>query len=268
MVNILFSRTTNAIYINKNKGNRQHHYTFMTIIDHVIRTVKLENIDIIFPLKMEDVICLAENRQILNDNNIKILLSDIETINMLNHKTNFYDFMIENNFSQYIPKKYDLIQYPCILKKNVSFYGLGSKIVWTESDLPHHKNLDIIKQEYAMVEPIYGEYEYATHVLAKDGEIILHCTYRFSQFNNKNIYIRGSGSKDQSKEVININDDIISTFRKVIKTLNYNGMCCFDYKIVDDIPKIFEINPRIGMSLMKGENVCKFIDKYTELLTY
>lgn len=267
--NIIFSKTSNPHKINKTKRNknknRTYHFIYLNNLNHILRYSKTENAYIIFPLSIEDVLYLSDhkNRQILYQNQIRFLLSDHDIISILNNKSNFVDYMINHGYIDYIPKKYDCIQFPCILKRNISFYGVDSMIVKKQSDLKKYMTPQYIKDNYLIQEPIYGIYEYATHILAKDGIIILHCTYRFTQ--NNNLYIRGTAHKDHQKEKIDHDQNIYNVFSNIIYTLNYTGICCIDYKIENNSVRIFEINPRIGMSLIKGNHLGEFIDKYIEL---
>jgi predicted ATP-grasp superfamily ATP-dependent carboligase len=41
----------------------------------------------------------------------------------------------------------------------------------------------------------------------------------------------------------------MTLFCDTMKDLNYSGGCCIDFKFVDDIIYIFEINPRFGGGL-------------------
>ena len=41
----------------------------------------------------------------------------------------------------------------------------------------------------------------------------------------------------------------LATFSSILTAIGYEGLCCFDYKIANGKPKIFEINPRFGGSL-------------------
>jgi carbamoylphosphate synthase large subunit len=48
---------------------------------------------------------------------------------------------------------------------------------------------------------------------------------------------------------------VSSIFESIIKHLNYSGPCNIDFKLINGTPKIFEINPRLGGSLMVSENL-------------
>ena len=51
----------------------------------------------------------------------------------------------------------------------------------------------------------------------------------------------------------------------ILKKIAYKGLCCFNYKIVDDKPLIFEMNPRFGASLIRDLN--NIIEKQLELVS-
>jgi len=41
----------------------------------------------------------------------------------------------------------------------------------------------------------------------------------------------------------------LELFSNILKNIGYQGLCCIDYKMKDNSPMIFEINPRFGGSL-------------------
>jgi predicted ATP-grasp superfamily ATP-dependent carboligase len=41
----------------------------------------------------------------------------------------------------------------------------------------------------------------------------------------------------------------LGLFARVVAVLDFNGICCVNYKLHRGVPKILEINPRIGASL-------------------
>jgi predicted ATP-grasp superfamily ATP-dependent carboligase len=49
-------------------------------------------------------------------------------------------------------------------------------------------------------------------------------------------------------------------FASVIKAFNYSGPACINFKIHDGVPKIFEIYPRMGGSLMMTHTEPYLID--------
>lgn len=43
--------------------------------------------------------------------------------------------------------------------------------------------------------------------------------------------------------------EFLGLFSDILNLIDFNGLFCFNFKIVDDVPMIFEINPRLGWSL-------------------
>ena len=54
-------------------------------------------------------------------------------------------------------------------------------------------------------------------------------------------------------------------FAEILRAIGFdNGICCFDYKLVDGRPVIFELNPRFGASLVY--DAPNFLDAYAGAL--
>ncbi len=46
-------------------------------------------------------------------------------------------------------------------------------------------------------------------------------------------------------------ETFLDVFADILQIAGFtDGTCCVDYKVVDGIPKIFEVNPRFGWSLL------------------
>jgi carbamoylphosphate synthase large subunit len=52
-----------------------------------------------------------------------------------------------------------------------------------------------------------------------------------------------------------LNFNVAAVFKDIIKHLHYSGPCNIDFKLINGHPRIFEINPRLGGSLMVSDNV-------------
>ena len=154
---------------------------------------------------------------------------------------------------------FEPIKYPCILKKRKSVWGIGTFIIDNESDF---KSVDLIKsnicEDYLLCEPILGNTEYGTHVLAANGEILFcrSAQYIFDSdvyvFGQKKIYDRSSFVSLEE-----IYPEVFDNIKLIVKTFNCSGFICIDHKIVENKIKIFEINPRIGGSLAKTPELLK-----------
>lgn len=227
-------------------------------IDDIIEKCKTDGLKTIFNSSIRTNEILFNNLQKLKQNDIGALVTDSQMINICNHKTHFVDFMIENGFKRYVPEKYDKMQYPCILKKNVSLWGAGCHILESKYDIPANIEID----DYLCQELILGKVEYTTHILAHNGKSIKCQTYQFTF--NEDHHVKGFSNTPANKKIIQYYHPI---FERILTKLNYNGFCCFNFKLRGYSPKIFELNPRIGTSLsFNRTEFDKFVDKYINLV--
>jgi glutathione synthase/RimK-type ligase-like ATP-grasp enzyme len=180
-------------------------------------------------------------------------------IDNFNNKNIFYNFMIINNFEKYIPKKVFNI-YPSIAKPFIGMSGKNIYILKNEEDYNIYKNR--ITNKYIIQEYIQSFISNRVHLLFKDGEYIhgivyeIHHLYEYYIDNGRlNNYIR----RELTEEEKNV-------FSQICKKNNYHGLCCIDYTYdINNNIKIFEINPRLGGSLVTKKNDFKlFITKIIE----
>jgi len=226
--------------------------------NEIIEYCHSNNINIIFPYSCPHTQYLIKNRDKFYKKNIKFLVPNLYVFLCFDDKALFSIFMHYFNFEQYMPKYYDTIKIPCILKHKSLDYGRSSYIIKNESDIP-----DVNLKKYVICEIIEGENEYATHILAQNGKIELHLTVKH-KFTSQT-FIHGTQTKPLYSKLVILDDKILDVFNNIIKASSYSGMLCIDYKIVDDKPIIFEINPRVGGSLVRCGLIANFIDKYCKL---
>lgn len=196
------------------------------------------NIDYILPLSREDYEIISKKNI-----NVKILYPSINIMHLLHDKIIFTKFMLKYHQNN-IPKVYYLeeklydsnINYPVISKPKISVSGSGMTIINNKTELSKIKN-KIIIQKY-----ISNDYEYGAFMLCIDGEIINYKIIR--EIFSKKSYIKKKNYKNYEE----VKDFDITLFRKIIKQLNYSGGCNIDFKFVNNIIYIFEINPRFGGS--------------------
>jgi predicted ATP-grasp superfamily ATP-dependent carboligase len=242
-------------------------------ISTIIDLIKQHDIFIIIPCTYAQMSFISKHKTTLNDIGIYNILCNDSTINnieILNDKCNFIKFMqSDQNLVNYIPKVLhlkhgsdnialdqqqnevqfptDSITYPCILKKAISYAGNGSKIYTSKSQLISDKiNLntnDLIIQEY-----IAGSVEYGGHFLVINGHIIFKAYYSNTHASNQKLYIQRGHMNTYKK--VNIDRNIELVFNDIFIKLNYTGFACIDFKIQNGNPTIFEINPRLGGTLV------------------
>ncbi len=153
--------------------------------------------------------------------------------------------LIKAGFDQYIPKVTQGLGLttPYILKKRIGWWGTGCYIVRNYDD--EKAQLDRINDpEYFCQELVHGSAEFATHILFIGGRIVksLNIKYEFSI----DTPIKGQ-DPDQLKVVHRC--PYLDLFARVLRTVQFEGLCCVNYKVTNGQPFLLEINPRFGGSL-------------------
>lgn len=166
---------------------------------------------------------------------------------ILDNKLLFQVFMKENGFEKHIPVLYvsktkgqiifhDQLWYPCVCKPVLGRGAEGVYIAQGKEDIKHENRDEIIEQY------IPGETEYSAHFSVKDGKIA-YSVYFMAKYSVMEIK-RGDIRNYEAQH----RDD--SPFNRIFEALNYTGFACANFKILDDTVKIFEINPRLGGSIL------------------
>ncbi|WP_455757816.1 ATP-grasp domain-containing protein [Sulfurimonas sp.] len=233
-------------------------------INKVIDYCKLVDIKVIFAQVVFAQNFVNKHRKLLEENGIKFIINDKVMLDTFVNKKKFYHFMIDTNMSEYIPQYYkdvDDVKFPAIIKAQTGGNGRNMEIVYNKEELLSSE-VDGIVSEY-----IPDTIEYATHVICKDDKVLTSITYKKTSLNEFYIMKQNTGAEVKFEIIqtpfIDIFAEILS---KVSKNSGYS-LACIDYKIVDNKPKIFEINPRLGYTLFKRPDDLKsFIDIYTKEL--
>jgi carbamoylphosphate synthase large subunit len=178
-------------------------------------------------------------------------------LNTFENKQLFWNLLKNNDMLKYTPETYDYltlnnIKYPCIIKPTNLNCGKYMCVVDNDVDLINGikrvKNYQFIVQEY-----ICDPNEYVTHCVVKNGKIMLHVSYVYEC--SDKYFIKGISSVKLSKKWTLLDNDL-EIFEKILKLVNFSGICNLNYKYnKENIPLIFEINPRLGGSLMANENI-------------
>lgn len=221
-----------------------------------IRAADLNHYDLIVPLKLEDIAYLNDTHPELNGE--KYLVPTTAVLDICNDKAQFNQFLSEHGHGQFIPEAGN--EYPYILKKRIDAWGRNSIIIPDSETEDQHadkaRSRDYFRQAY-----IEGRTEYATHILFRNGAVRFHRTVEFDFDTDYYVY----GKRDQSAAKRSLAfTPFIDTFGAILTDLNYEGICCFDYKIQDSQPRIFELNPRYGSSLTG--HLGKLMPAYSALL--
>lgn len=247
---IFANKKSLSILISKQKGWQQSLQTGFANTKHKITfdNFSKENIckyDLVIPLNLDDSYFLNEHKDKIENNPIPI--ASKEVIDLCDDKVRFNQFMIANGFSDYIPAVDISNTLPFIVKKRIDVFGHNSHIVSTHEDRRHLAHT-INDPEYFTQALVTGNKEYATHIYFNQGKILyaLNIEYIFDQ----DIAIKGP-DKPLARTVCS--NQYLDLFSDILNTIDYQGICCINYKIENNKPLILEINPRVGGSF------CEFI---------
>lgn len=261
---------------------REKHY-----IDSVINCCKEYDCKVIIPGSEPELVKIAENIDLFNDNGIYVPINSIELINLCKDKIKFNEFLKQNNFAycetigiNYDDRSPSLIKFPYVLKPTS---GSGSKdvfIVQTQTELNSiieylGKDNEFLLQEYvgtAMNEYTVGilctpERGYINHItLKRDLSYGLSVKQRVQ--NRTTVKSLGDSlviSTGISQGTFVENPLIDNVVHQLVEKLNPTSTINMQCRIHENKVYIFEINPRFSgttnLRAIVGFNEPEFIIK-------
>ena len=184
-----------------------------------------------------------------------LFTNDVIKVNILNNKGLFAKFMMQY-FNEYIPRTvyfnvndkeiYDsnLILPKMIKKPTIGCASQNTKII---SEIDKIKN--IVVSEYIIHDVIF-----AGHFLFINN-VLMDKIYFYKDIKENSIY-KGRITQYKVCDKLSCDDNI---FIEIFKKINYSGFACIDFTISNNKIYIFEINPRIGGSLILN---IKYLNKF------
>lgn len=207
------------------------------------KKVNLNRFYLIFPLSEDASNYFNQKYSYLNYK--KAIVPSNEAIELCKDKKIFTEFLIKHGFEKYTIKPPNPFQYPYILKKRIDEDGANTVIIYDTVSEDEHRN-ELNSDEFFTQEYIEGNDEYAMHIIMYKKEVIYYKTMKYTFEQNK--FVKGSGCKQYSQTTVD-HLRFIDQFKNILNTMNYEGVCCIDYKLQNGCIKIFEINARMGASL-------------------
>ena len=202
--------------------------------------------------KLHYILPLLETHMIdLYARKIKAMMPELETIKTFMCKKKFHDYVINNNLLDYIPKTYTSIDdIPNAKRVITKPYNLNSGSGMHITTRIREKDfINRIVQEY-----LTGNKEYCAYIVAKNGKIQLCIVYEYTF--EKNMHIK-TANNNMTMEKIILDQKYINQLELFLLPCLYNGICNMDFKMDNNLLKVLEINPRLGGSLMKSDEVIK-----------
>jgi hypothetical protein len=184
------------------------------------------------------------------------LVPSRRAIETLGDKANFAAYARQHGLANHCPRHFatpDEAVFPCVVKRTNLNAGRGVAVVATRDELAATMEMapwqghPVVLQAY---EP--SDHNCVTHAVCVRGKIVTEISYH--QPLPEGQRIRG-GTRVPCVR-FEPSAELIATFERFLAPLAYDGVCNFDYMHrADGTPCLFEINPRLGGSLMFPDNV-------------
>lgn len=165
-------------------------------------------------------------------------------IDLLDNHLKFSNWMNENGMGGFIPQVYhDDLEFPLILKETRSTdSGNGVHLIHDRDELGYWEmRVGEAGFGWVLQKGVKGRVEYGLHGLAVKGVHLAHACLKLEL--PSDLHIRSGG---QDGELVEIDTSPVD---QVLRLLDFTGFYSASLKI-DQGMKIFEINPRIGTSLI------------------
>lgn len=185
------------------------------------------------------------------------LIPDERAIAVLSDKGAFSTYVAAHGFGDLCPRTYESgaeAVFPCVLKRTDLNGGHGVAVVGSLLDLearleqPPWEGRPVILQSLAA-----GATEYVTHCVCRYGRVLWHCSFAYALDRPDAIRTHDSG---EILGPVPTPPLMLSQIEAFLAPLSYSGPCNVDYKLSGEGNIIvFEINPRLGGSLMRPDNV-------------
>jgi carbamoylphosphate synthase large subunit len=211
--------------------------------------------DCIVPLYLKDYVALRSKEYRAN-----FLIPSRTAVDVTDDKSRFNAWLGSVGYGDLVPEFLDGDDaYPFIYKKRHDRAGRNSYIIHSpEEQHAIEKAIDVdefFKQRY-----VPGRKEYTSHFLMAGGKIVFHTTVEFTF--RDDFYVRGI--REPRNTINKVMTPFVPVFSGILEALDYKGTCCFNYKIENGKPLVFEINPRAGGSLRLDLN--NYLEAYLRAL--
>lgn len=199
------------------------------------------NYDLIVPLTLSDLKYLNTVHHLISDNPIPI--PSLESVLLCENKYLLNKTLIAHGFGDFIPPMGGSLGYPYVLKKKVDECSNSVHIILDAQQEKKFSHL-LTYPDYFCQKFIIGCDEYATHIIIKNKKIVCSLNVKYVFANETPIKMK---SKTIFKQIVYC--PYLELFTNILRTIGFEGLCCFNYKVTESRPYIIEINPRFGGSL-------------------
>ncbi len=206
-------------------------------------SVNVNRYSVLFPLTVHD--SMEFNRHHRHLHGVSALVPTTDVIELCKDKLTLMQRLDEYGFGEHLPAYNQTFDFPYVLKRRHSAFGKGTNIIASPSDEEEHAS-DMAAETHMTQEHIPGTEEFATHAIMAHGRIVFSRTVKY--FFPPGLYVKGSQCFASRRETFE-RTPFLDIFEAMLRSLNYEGICCLDYKVIDNKPKLMEINPRFGATM-------------------
>lgn len=201
-----------------------------------------DRFDLIVPLRL-DQMPAARGAAARSSGKRRAVLPPAELVELIDDKLRFNLWLVEQGFGAFVPELLPdpPTTYPYIRKARHGTFGQGIRIVRGPEDE------DAPDPETFVQRIAEGRYEYVLHLLRVDGQVRFQLCYRYDMV--EAMSVRGQGQEALSTEPAEPGR-ALEPCLAILHALDFEGTCCFNYKIVDGAMQLIELNPRFGGSLV------------------
>lgn len=215
-------------------------------------TIEFDSFDFVIPLSLRDARFL--NRRIKQgDGKLaqRAVVASNEVIDLTDDKIRFNRFLLRE-FPELVPAfGNSAFDKPYLVKKRKDSGGRNTFLITNEKEEGNAANL-LCDRDYFCQEYVAGDVEYTAHILF-DKKILSGFTNVFSM--KRDLYVRGERMKPFTDIRIRaIPLQFKQTLESVLAGIGFRGYGCFNYKIKQGKPMIFELNSRLGGSAHSSLN--------------
>jgi len=198
--------------------------------------------DIVVPLTLS---ALEDARRYCPMDGNAFPLPSEESVRLCDDKYEFNQALIQSGFGRYIPSMTlgPGLKPPYILKKRIGGWGIDCFVIRSREDEAEQSHR-IHDPEYFCQELVLGPTEYATHILFIDGRIVKALNIRYE-------FAGEAPIKGQDAALLKgvCRCPYLGLFARILGAIEFEGLCCVNYKVANGEPMLLEINPRFGGSL-------------------
>ena len=200
------------------------------------------------------VIPLLEKHAKLCPRQCRTAIPSSTAIEFFENKLRFAQYARRHGLLDYTPVVFDReceVIYPCVIKRTDLNGSVGVRVIQSSEQLRVVEHEEPWRgEQYILQEYVAAPLEYTAHLFVKNGSVLWNAVYSYqsTQLSVRRVGFPFTRARLGAQEI-----EIIEQF---LKPVSYTGPCNVDYILREDgRMAILEINPRLGGSLMRTDNV-------------